>query len=275
MGHSLDMIKRFIFLTSACLLFTFCNNSNHEPKYSLHNSYNDFLNFLQNAIDTIPSGIDKTIYIRIKTAELIDGGVGGNDVSLIDNNWPSWTGDRFYNIFFCDSGTVKCGGSSHFLKHVYTDLGFKAETYNIGLDDPLTHQMSLVYIDSENDYIIQDAFFNATFYNRENNQVLLFRELICLLENRKYELINIVQAEYEHIPYWDWSGIDSHFNDDNKKKEFINSGKNFRDFDFFVENINPLIKAFDPNLSFIDLYLKPLEDNSDEIKSIVLNEICE
>ncbi len=187
------------------LLIVSCRQINVEPKYREHKTYSEFLDFLRKGTDTMSSDFDKTSYIRKKTAELIDGGFGIHDAQILDKSWPSWTGERYYNVFFKDSATVYCGGSAHFLNRIYEDLGYKATTYDMGYDSA-SHQLTLVWNKEIHDYIVQDAYLNISLKNK-NNQALSFKELISLLSEYRCNEITVIQDGYDYIPNWDTSGV--------------------------------------------------------------------
>ncbi len=278
----MERIKPYFFLAGFILIIS-CrqNHTNQEPKYQQHHSYKEFLEFLKHKTDSIDSDYDKTTYIRIKTAELIDRGFldGQRDAKNIDQNWPSWNGERYYNVFLFDSATVICGGSANFLNNIYKDLGYTATTYDMGIPNVHTHQVTLVRPSSNADYNVQDAFFNITFEDAHTRQPLSFNSLIQYLKSKNYSLINVNQADYEFQPTLDTTGISRLKKLKPESKEFLDSISNISRYDFaklvmkhkkvFERYFLP--KGYPDNLLY--LYLFPLEHNPQEVNEIVQEEL--
>src|SRR5690606_41109790 len=99
MVRFMDMTKFYLYMVLV-LLVSACRVVNNDPKYREHQTYAEFLDFLRERTDSIISDIDKTTYIRQKTAELIDVGVGENDLSNINPHWTQAKGEEMYDIFF-------------------------------------------------------------------------------------------------------------------------------------------------------------------------------
>jgi hypothetical protein len=201
----------------------------NEEKYREHYSYAEYIDWIKSATDTLDSDFEKTTFIRKKTAELIDAGNGRRNVQTLDQNWPSWKASRYYNIFLTDSATVSCGGSAHFLRGVYTDLGYKATTYDMGCPGAVTHQLTLVWDKQVGDYIVQDAFFNACVTDHHNNP-LAFSKLISLLSEKKSSEVKVLQSEYDYIPHWDSTGISNHR---------LSSSRDDSIYNYFAQKVQP------------------------------------
>lgn len=278
MALTMDRIKR-IFIVATLLGLYSCkqNYTSPELKYEHHHSYSEFLKFLKNQIDTIDSDFEKTTYIRKKTAELTDRTFlkSNRDVQSFDKFWTTWDGERYYNIFYADSATVKCGGAAHFLNKVYNDLGFNATTYDMGVADIHTHQITLVRPSNNSLYYVQDAFYNITFEDINSKQPLPFNGLIQHLKNRNDSLINIVQADYEFQPTIDTTGIGQLRQTYPESRKILDSIGQLNRYDFAklvmkYKNVYQCcfsIHGYPDNLLY--LYLFPLEHNSQEVNAIV------
>jgi len=278
MAHTMDKIKPFIFIA---ILVGFCScrqtQRNSEPKYQQHHSYKEFIKFLKQKIETIDSDFEKTTYIRIKTAELIDRGFldGQRDAKNIDNEWASWNGERYYNVFFYDSATVLCGGAANFLSHVYIDLGYHATTYDMGIANVHTHQVTLVLPSTNSDYYVQDAFNNLSFEDARTNQPLTFKKLIKMLNEKNDSLIHIILADYEFKSTMDTTGIARLTKTNPNARETFDSISKMSRFDFSklvvkykkIYERYLLPKGYPDNILY--LYLFPLKHNSQEVNAIV------
>jgi hypothetical protein len=235
------------------------------------------LEFLKKQIDTIDSDFEKTTFIKVKTAELIDRTFlnSEKDAQNIDKNWASWNGSRYYNIFYTDSATVKCGGSAHFLNQVYKDLGYDATTYDMGFPNAYTHQVTLVRPSVDVDYYIQDAFNNLSFEDARTNQPLTFKKLIKMLNEKNDSLIHIILADYEFKPTMDTTGIARLTKTNPNARETFDSISKMSRFDFSklvvkykkIYERYLLPKGYPDNILY--LYLFPLKHNSQEVNAIV------
>lgn len=202
-----------------------CGHNNSEindPRYAEHNTYSAFLSFLREKVDTIKNENEKVAYIRQKTAEIIDAGIGTRDIELLDENWTSWDGEDYYSAFLHDAGTVKCGGSSFFLEHVYEDLGYVSVTYDMGCPDVFTHQVTLVQL-SDGKYYIQDAHYNMTFKDKTTNKTVAFEDMLLKLYSADGESIEPMVRQYDYIPTWDTTGFQSFIETHPFAKKLIDS----------------------------------------------------
>lgn len=274
----MDRIKQFLIVTTLVFVCS-CRqaNTNQEPKYQQHHSYQEFLEFLKHQIDTIDSDFEKAAYIRIKTGELIDRTFINSvkDAQNLDKDWASWNGKRYYTIFYNDSATVKCGGSAHFLSLVYNDLGYDATTYDMGVPGIHTHQVTLVRPSNSSAFYVQDAFYNIAFEDAKTKQPLPFNGLIEHLKDRNDSLVHIIQANYEFQPTLDTTGIVQLAKLKPEAQEFLDSISNISRYDFaklVMKHKRVYERCFLPNGypdNLLYLYLFPLEHNSQEINAIV------
>lgn len=200
MHHIISFILAFFLLA--------CNSKQNtiELKYEKHTNYEEYICFLNNQLKFINNENDKLIFVRQKTAELIDGGVGVNDVEKLDDNWPSWSAERFYNVFYKDSGTVKCGGASFFLSRVFNSLGYETEIYDMGCPGAMTHQVTLVKNPEDKKYYVEDAFFNSTFVNDVGVKIP-FTELLKLLSIKQSQKVHFKQGKFKFKPDFDTTGL--------------------------------------------------------------------
>lgn len=285
-------MKKEILLILSILIFSACQRQQLEPKYDEHQTYAEFLQYLQSSIDTMSSDFEKTSYIREKTAELIDVGYGVRDAKTIDKNWPSWVAERYYNVFLRDSATVHCGGSAHFLKGVYKDLGYRATTYDMGCADAaITHQLTLVWSEQEQDYWVQDAFLNVSVKDNQN-QPLPFNSLISLLAQHKSNEIKVEQGDYKFAPNWDSSGMNLAFRlqkmDDsiriyfmekilsanNLSSTYLSIEREYSDVSFATEYVfNSCLKENNLPNDLLYMFLLPLEHNDKDILQLVQKEM--
>lgn len=206
MVRFMDMTK-FYFYMVFVLLLSACRVVNNDPKYREHQTYAEFLDFLRERTDSIISDIDKTTYIRQKTAELIDVGVGENDFANINPHWTQAKGEEFYDIFFANKATVKCGGTAFFLQNIYKDLGYESYTYDMGCSSLYTHQVTLVRLASDKKLYVQDAFYNISYYDKYDEHYLSFDEILALLNKSKDSLIVIQWDKYQYQPDFDTTGL--------------------------------------------------------------------
>lgn len=271
------MEKKLLF--GMLLFFAFiqsCDDEdkNIEPKYQLHQTYDEFLTYLNSSIDTIADNYNKLSFVRKKVSELIDGGTGIRDASVIDKNWPSWKGERYYNIFLYDSATVDCGGSSNFLKEVYKDLGYTSVTYDMGCPMDFTHQTTLVKNPSDNNFYIQDAFYNAHFEDNKGKK-LSFIQMMKILLNRKHNNLDLIIDSFDFVPDFDTTGLTQITKRNSYAKEIvdsvnilINNGEKLTRFD--TSQIGFTIRCSKSKCyqsshlpeNILYLYLLPLKQNS-------------
>lgn len=208
----MSFLMRYIIKLRTLIVISFlvfsCKESNKLPesKYKEHHTYSEFIDFLSVKTKDIDQDLDKFSFIREKTAELIDGGVGVNDVEKIDDNWSSWSAERFYNVFYKDSGTVKCGGASFFLSRVFNSLGYETEIYDMGCPGATTHQVTLVKNPGDKKYYVEDAFFNSTFVNDAGVKIP-FTELLTLLSIKQSQKVHFKQGEFKYKPDFDTTGL--------------------------------------------------------------------
>lgn len=281
-------MKKEILLILSILILSTCQRRQLEHKYDNHQTYTEFLQHLQANVDTMSSEFDKISYIREKTAELIDVGYGVRDAQTLDKNWPSWVAERYYNVFLYDSATVHCGGAACFLKEVYEDLGYKATTYDMGCAEAaITHQLTLVWSEQEQDYWVQDAFLNVSVKDNQN-QPLPFNSLISLLAQHKSDEIMVEQGDYEYIPSWDSAGLNvnlyiqntedslrHHFtakilSANNLPSTYLSIEREYHDVNFATEYVfNSCLKENNLPNDLLYMFLLPLEHNDKDILQLV------
>ncbi|GAA0876864.1 hypothetical protein GCM10009118_32740 [Wandonia haliotis] len=260
-------------IISICMLLLFfvfaCEQENQEPKYSEHQAYPEFLDFLRHETKLMSTDFEKTSFIRRKVAELIDGGVGGRDVALFDENWVNWKGERYYSVFLFDSATVRCGGSAHFLHEVYSDLGYNSETFDIGFENTFyTHQFTVVYSNEISDYYVQDPFFNISFLDKHTSDPLPFSRLLNLVFSSETDRILIKQDHYSFSPDWDWSGIEKY---SGQFEIEVNEEYSLRNYQAMSSIIDSSSRWEGYNTRFIELYKYPLDHNSKTIMEFYYN----
>lgn len=251
-----------------------------QIKYQHHRSYKEFIKYLKDKTDTIQSDFQKTSYIRKKIAEIIDYGWGTNE--MIGTEYWNYGGERFYNIFLCDSSSAFCGETSFFLKNVYQDMGYQSTTYDMGEPgNKATHQPNLVFLNDEKIWSVQDAYFNTTV-TYKNGMPIDFFDLIFLLKQRQKGNIIVKQDEYDVCPDYllkydfsilfllitnnkQWTRVDDDYIIRGGRK--YNKTLSCRYFDNFISNEHFKKRYFSAlkknNLpeDFLYLYLLPIEHN--------------
>lgn len=178
-----------------------------EPKYAHHQDYASFLQYLKDSTANFKSDIDKQVFIRKRVAELIDAGVGGRDFSKINNTWTSANGGEYYNIFITNEATVKCGGTSFFLQNVYRDLGYTSYTLDMGCSGQYTHQVTLVQSKGNQQFYVQDAFHNVSYFDENDRHYLSFNEILTELNENSDTLIETQWDNYRYQPDFDTTGL--------------------------------------------------------------------
>lgn len=251
---------------------------NDSLKYLHHDTYELFLQFLKDSIAMFSSDVEKLIYIRKKVASVIDLGAGSRDVSLLSNNWVHLSAQQYYDLFHFNTATVKCGGTSIFLKNVYENLGYESYTYDMGCPSLYTHQVTIVKSNEDDVYYVQDAFYNISYYEHKSKKYLHFDKMIYLLNKRKSRKIKVKYDAYDYEFTWDTTGLSQVLlNREIKtkvkralkrvtlnRKKFINASQKFnqRAKKCLVQNELPEKSIY--------LYLLPQEHNSEKIKGLIV-----
>lgn len=185
-------------ILSVLLIVLFASSCSSKKTESILNesisdnndAYSFFLKEIKDSLNLYDSEIDKINFIRIKSTEVLNLGIGGRDIENIYKNWTELSGSEFYNLFDENKGTVKCGGTAHFLKNIYQDLGFQATTYDMGIPHKYTHQVVLVKNKDDSKYYIQDAYYNLSYLDKKGN-ALSFENLIQQLSKRESKNIYV------------------------------------------------------------------------------------
>lgn len=253
-------------------------SSSDSIKYINHKSYNDLLQFLRDSTEKIDSEIERLSFIRKQIAEIIDIGAGGKDISLISDKWVDFDGKKYYDLFYNNIATIKCGGTSFFLKNVYTDLGYESAIYDMGCPGIYTHQVTIVKNKTDEEFYVQDAFHNVSYYNKSTKQYIPFRDMIKLLKEERAGKIKIVYETYNNKIDWDTTGlqrilitkgispkaisIDRLFPKQNKKKFIKNSQR-------FIKRQRNCLRQNKLPEHGIYLFLFPLEHNLPEIIQMI------
>lgn len=195
----------FVWMIILCgVLFASCSGRCLEPKYAEHQTYSEYLVFLGEKTKNMHTVYEKTTYIRRKTAELVDGGLGLNDVRFFDKNWTTWSGEEYYDFFRGNMGTVYCGGASYFLRNVYKDMEYETIIYNMNYSQYMGHQITLVWDEQEDGYLMQDAYLNTSY--GKGGSPLVLGELLMLLKDSGHSEIEVLQGKYDYPPTWDTLG---------------------------------------------------------------------
>lgn len=248
--------------------------------YSNHNSLETFLDFLKHSTEKFNTDIEKLCFIRKRVAEIIDIGFGGKDISLIAKEWTNLNARNYYDLFYKNLATVKCGGTSYFLRNIYRNMGYESYVYDMGCNDQYTHQVTIVKNKDDGKFYVQDAFHNISFIDKKSKNYIYFERMITLLSNKKHRKIKIKFDEFKYVTTIDTTGVSQMLVD----KEMSKSLKNF-----FVKRISKmnrqkLIKAsrnYNKKLKIclkenqlptkhIYLYLIPSKYNSKRIFELIL-----
>ncbi|MCB9225537.1 MAG: hypothetical protein H6578_00015 [Chitinophagales bacterium] len=169
----------------------------NDKRYEHHQSYLDFIIYLNNQLKKYSSDFEKTSFIRKKTAELIDLGEDYTCLSKTNIKWGELSSQQFYDFFYKDSFSVFCGGASLFLKNVFEDLGYKSYRYDMG-EKFATHQTNIVHLDDEKKWIVQDAYFNGTFVDVSTNKPIDFFILLEAIQNNTDSNFVFQQDVYDY-----------------------------------------------------------------------------
>lgn len=206
-------MKHFLLLISIFFSINYAFNQEdltkiEEEKYANHNSYSSFLHYLQQETEKLNSEIEKISFIRRQVAEIIDMGAGGKDIALYSDQWTELDGHLYYDLLYQNKVTIQCGGTSHFLEEVYTDLGYTCYTYDMGCPKVYTHQVTIVKNNEDGNFYVQDAFHNVSFYDKSKKKAhLSFAKMIDLLEKEQDKQILVQYDKYNTKSVWDTTGF--------------------------------------------------------------------
>ncbi|HRO74654.1 MAG TPA: hypothetical protein PLP27_00730 [Crocinitomicaceae bacterium] len=181
---------KFIF-TVIAVLVTSVSYAQSDKKDIFYADYTSFLTYLSDSIQKIGKDIDRLIFIRREVAKTIKIGAGGKDISTIHEHWTELSPKEFYDIFKNNEGTTKCGGTSEYLKGVYENLGYTAETFDMGCPDVYTHVVTIVKNKDDNKYYLQDAFHNVSYSLTKDKIYPDFATIIKLLKSKKARKIKV------------------------------------------------------------------------------------
>ncbi len=253
-------------------------SQNDSLKYLHHNNYETFIQFLRDSTQKLNTEIEKLVFIRRKAAELIDIGAGGKDVSLMSSNWANFRAKEYYHLFYHNKATVRCGGASFFLQKIYIELGYESEIYDMGCSGEYTHQVTIVKCKKSDDYYVQDAFHNVSFYDKKTKEYIQMSKMIALLQNKKHRKIKIDYDTYETYT-WDTTGLNqtlkqngfkSKFNGLKVKrlmgmnrKQFIKASRNYN------KRLKECLKENELPMKHIYIYLLPLDHNKPKMIKLI------
>jgi hypothetical protein len=153
-------------------------------------------NKLATIVNTLPSDLDKTTFLRTYTGELIDIGRLPNQQRQRYGaiNFDSFSLGEFYPLFKRDSIPAECGITTFFYIKLLQTFGFKAYQYSFGFTekpyDRFVHSVVLVEINfrGARRLIIQDPYLNLT-YRDQNGEPFDFFHFLTAIKNKQYRAI--------------------------------------------------------------------------------------
>ena len=146
--------------------FFLFSNSITAQYYQDSTAWKFHTHVMDSCLREMKTDLEKTNFLRKYTCSLIITGSYSNyacDNYHLVQNIKRFDLPRYFDIFWKDTGSAKCGLTSYIFSSVLNYYGFESYIYNMGgMGTKCTHQTTLVYINDgqKRKLICEDAFYN-------------------------------------------------------------------------------------------------------------------
>jgi hypothetical protein len=151
---------------------------------------------LKRQLDSLPTDLEKTSFLREYVGGLIDiGRPDGRATRLYQRvDFENFDNAAFYPWYRTHNLAAECGITTFFYIKLLQTFGFKAYQYSFGFNEQpysqFIHSVVLVNIEFHGvrRLIIQDPYLDLTFRDRENGPIDFF-DFLAALNERKFSRI--------------------------------------------------------------------------------------